>query len=196
MRFLKKWQKISIGIISHIGINSQCLWTNLLFLKLVSLYFSCLLFVVGLFHALAEVLVELNLFIAQAFNLIIVELGSFEVLPDEVMLDNLPLLSQLHAFFKAIGELGIFLIKLGLSLGRQVCPTRFDTKTLVSDIKIGKELFDSLLTELISQGVAKALLSQSTLLACQLLCLEVLLDLGGGLDFTGAAIALGFLLFS
>ena len=150
----------------------------------------------GFFHSLAEVLVKLNLFIAQAFNLFIVKLCSFEVLSDKIMLDNLPLLSQLHAFFEAISELGIFLIELGLSLGRQVCPTRLDTKTLVSDIEIGKELFDTLLTELISQGVAKTLLSQSTLLACHLLRLEVLLDLGGGLDLTGKAITLGFLLFS
>ena len=138
-------------------------------------------------------MLEFGNFGLLALHLVRVQLRPFKVLPDQVVLDDLPLLSQLHAVFKALVQLLELRIELGLTLRGKISASWLNPQALVSDIEIGKKLLDTLLTKLISEGLTAANSFVCTLLACLLECLHVLFDLGWRLNLCRATISLGFL---
>ena len=121
---------------------------------------------------------ELDLFVFQALHLVLVQLSPFEVLTDQVVLHDLPLLGQLHAVFEALVQLLELCIELGLTLRGKISTSGLNTQALVSDIKISEKLLDALLTKLVSKGLVAASSLVCTLLARLFERLHVLLDLG------------------
>ena len=138
--------------------------------------------------------IELDLFVLQALHLFLVQLVPLEVLAEQIVLYDLPLLGQLHAVFEPLVELLELCIELGLALRGKIRTPWLNTQALVSDIKISKKLLDALLTKLVSKGLTAASRCVCTLLARLLERLHVLSDFGWRLDLCRATVSLGFLL--
>ena len=92
------------------------------------------------YDLLGQLLIELDLLIAQLLDIGFVLLSFLQVLAVQVMLHNLPLLGQLYAILKSLVQLLILYVKLRLALRGNIRLTRQNAKSLVSDIKVGKKL--------------------------------------------------------
>ena len=105
------------------------------------------------------------------------QLVPFEVLANQIVLYDLPLLGQLHAVFESQVQLLELCIELGLSLRGKISSPWLNAQAFVRDIKISEKLLDALLAKLVS----KRLIAAASCFVCTLLTLErlhVLPDLG------------------
>ena len=90
-------------------------------------------------------MLELDLLSLQALHLVLVQLRPLEVLADQIMLHNLPLLGQLHAVLEPLVKLLELRIIVSLALRGKISPPRLNTQALIRDIKVSKKLLDALL---------------------------------------------------
>ena len=122
-------------------------------------------------------MIEFDLFGFQALHLVLMLLRPLKVLADQIVLYNLPVLSQLHAVFEPLVQLLELCLVVGLSLRGKISSPWLNAQAFVRDIKISEKLLDALLAKLVS----KRLIAAASCFVCTLLTLErlhVLLDLG------------------
>ena len=93
-----------------------------------------------------KLFIKLDLFVLQALHLVLVQLVPFEVLADQIVLYDLPLLGQLHAVLEPLVQLLELRIVVGLALRGKISSPWLNTQALVRDIKVSEKLLDALLT--------------------------------------------------